>query len=66
MFDYAEHDLYEIIKYHREQQNAPSEASIKSLLWQVVFKLKSGPRLGPYLVLVIFGVMFRLYPQRER
>ncbi|CAN0908869.1 Cyclin-dependent kinase E-1 [Linum grandiflorum] len=36
-FDYAEHDLYEIIRYHREKLNHPiSQYTVKSLLWQLL------------------------------
>ncbi|KAJ3681642.1 hypothetical protein LUZ60_014215 [Juncus effusus] len=36
-FDYAEHDLYEIIRYHREKLNHPINAyTVKSLLWQLL------------------------------
>eukprot|EP00741_Cyanophora_paradoxa_P020292 tig00021244_g19586.t1 len=38
VFDYAEHDLFELIKHHRESLNRerPSEFTIKSLLWQIL------------------------------
>ncbi|GJM91601.1 hypothetical protein PR202_ga07990 [Eleusine coracana subsp. coracana] len=36
-FDYAEHDLYEIIRHHREKLSAPiNQYTIKSLLWQLL------------------------------
>ncbi|CAN1254532.1 Cyclin-dependent kinase E-1 [Linum perenne] len=36
-FDYAEHDLYEIIRYHREKHNHPiNQYTVKSLLWQLL------------------------------
>ncbi|XP_058097241.1 cyclin-dependent kinase E-1 isoform X2 [Magnolia sinica] len=36
-FDYAEHDLYEIIRHHREKVNQPiNQYTIKSLLWQLL------------------------------
>ncbi|GJP42281.1 hypothetical protein CLOM_g1866 [Closterium sp. NIES-68] len=36
-FDYAEHDLYEIIRFHREHLKRPlSEYTVKSLLWQLL------------------------------
>ncbi|KAL6642608.1 hypothetical protein ACP70R_020789 [Stipagrostis hirtigluma subsp. patula] len=36
-FDYAEHDLYEIIRHHREKLNAPiNPYTVKSLLWQLL------------------------------
>mmetsp|Transcript_33422 Transcript_33422/g.54228 ORF Transcript_33422/g.54228 Transcript_33422/m.54228 type:complete len:409 (-) Transcript_33422:1187-2413(-) len=38
VFDYAEHDLFEIIKHHRDVMNRerPSEFTIKSILWQTL------------------------------
>ncbi|MQM14764.1 hypothetical protein Taro_047699, partial [Colocasia esculenta] len=36
-FDYAEHDLYEIIRFHREKVNHPiNPYTVKSLLWQLL------------------------------
>lgn len=36
-FDYAEHDLYEIIRYHRDKLNqAINQYTVKSLLWQLL------------------------------
>uniref|UniRef100_A0A0E0MB95 Cyclin-dependent kinase E-1 n=2 Tax=Oryza punctata TaxID=4537 RepID=A0A0E0MB95_ORYPU len=36
-FDYAEHDLYEIIRHHREKLNLPiNPYTVKSLLWQLL------------------------------
>lgn len=36
-FDYAEHDLYEIIRHHREKLNTPiNQYTVKSLLWQIL------------------------------
>ncbi|KAL6992983.1 Cyclin-dependent kinase E-1 [Sarracenia purpurea var. burkii] len=36
-FDYAEHDLYEIIKHHRDKVNhAINPYTVKSLLWQLL------------------------------
>lgn len=36
-FDYAEHDLYEVIRHHREKLNLPiNQYSVKSLLWQLL------------------------------
>ncbi|XP_019180298.1 PREDICTED: cyclin-dependent kinase E-1 isoform X2 [Ipomoea nil] len=36
-FDYAEHDLYEIIRHHRDKVNQPiNNYTIKSLLWQLL------------------------------
>ncbi|KAL9271045.1 Cyclin-dependent kinase E-1-like protein [Drosera capensis] len=36
-FDYAEHDLYEIIRHHRDKVNSPiSRYTVKSLLWQLL------------------------------
>ncbi|GAB2277276.1 Cyclin-dependent kinase E-1 [Dionaea muscipula] len=36
-FDYAEHDLYEIIRHHRDKVNCPiSRYTIKSMLWQLL------------------------------
>ncbi|CAL1386564.1 unnamed protein product [Linum trigynum] len=36
-FDYAEHDLYEIIRHHREKLNHPiNQYTVKSLLWQLL------------------------------
>ncbi|GBG93426.1 hypothetical protein CBR_g69736 [Chara braunii] len=37
-FDYAEHDLYEIIRHHREKLNSHpiSLYTVKSLLWQIL------------------------------
>ncbi|XP_010243488.1 PREDICTED: cyclin-dependent kinase E-1 isoform X2 [Nelumbo nucifera] len=36
-FDYAEHDLYEIIRHHREKVNhSINQYTIKSLLWQLL------------------------------
>eukprot|EP00898_Chlorokybus_atmophyticus_P009082 jgi/Chlat1/9175/Chrsp97S08449 len=42
-FDYAEHDLYEVIKYHREKRGLSPNANVglstycvKSLLWQLL------------------------------
>ncbi|XP_024356729.1 cyclin-dependent kinase E-1 isoform X3 [Physcomitrium patens] len=36
-FDYAEHDLYEIIRHHREKINCSINAyTVKSLLWQIL------------------------------
>ncbi|XP_072962282.1 cyclin-dependent kinase E-1 [Typha angustifolia] len=36
-FDYAEHDLYEIIRHHREKLNLPiNQYTVKSLLWQLL------------------------------
>ncbi|CAN6465275.1 unnamed protein product [Victoria cruziana] len=36
-FDYAEHDLYEIIRHHREKVNHPiNQYTVKSLLWQLL------------------------------
>ncbi|XP_074307903.1 cyclin-dependent kinase E-1 isoform X2 [Silene latifolia] len=36
-FDYAEHDLYEIIRYHRDKVNQPiNQYTVKSLLWQLL------------------------------
>jgi cyclin-dependent kinase 8/11 len=37
-FDYAEHDLYEMLRYHRERgMGAPMDAyTIKSLMWQLM------------------------------
>ncbi|EGC29660.1 protein serine/threonine kinase [Dictyostelium purpureum] len=36
IFDYAEFDLFGIIKYHRENQSHFSDVTIKSLIWQVL------------------------------
>ncbi|KYQ92269.1 protein serine/threonine kinase [Tieghemostelium lacteum] len=37
VFDYAEYDLFGIIKYHRENPGTPcTEQTIKSLIWQVL------------------------------
>jgi len=36
VFDYAEYDLYEVIKYHRDVKQRPSDFAIKSYLWQMV------------------------------
>lgn len=36
-FDYAEHDLYEIIRHHREKISCSINAyTVKSLLWQIL------------------------------
>lgn len=36
-FDYAEHDLYEIIRHHRDKVNQPIHTyTVKSLLWQLL------------------------------
>ncbi|OVA06933.1 Protein kinase domain [Macleaya cordata] len=36
-FDYAEHDLYEIIRHHREKVNQSiNQYTVKSLLWQLL------------------------------
>ncbi|MCO5564966.1 hypothetical protein L7F22_045359 [Adiantum nelumboides] len=36
-FDYAEHDLYEIIRHHREKLTIPiNQYTVKSLLWQIL------------------------------
>ncbi|KAK9266214.1 hypothetical protein L1049_012417 [Liquidambar formosana] len=36
-FDYAEHDLYEIIRHHRDKVNHPiNQYTVKSLLWQLL------------------------------
>uniref|UniRef100_A0A7N0ZXN1 Protein kinase domain-containing protein n=3 Tax=Kalanchoe fedtschenkoi TaxID=63787 RepID=A0A7N0ZXN1_KALFE len=36
-FDYAEHDLYEIIRHHRDKVNQPiNQYTVKSLLWQLL------------------------------
>ncbi|CAN0840900.1 Cyclin-dependent kinase E-1 [Linum grandiflorum] len=36
-FDYAEHDLYEIIRHHREKLNhAINQYTVKSILWQLL------------------------------
>ncbi|OAE30079.1 hypothetical protein AXG93_1474s1250 [Marchantia polymorpha subsp. ruderalis] len=36
-FDYAEHDLYEIIRHHREKLSSPiNQYTVKSLLWQIL------------------------------
>jgi cyclin-dependent kinase 8/11 len=36
-FDYAEHDLYEIIRHHRDKANhAINQYSVKSILWQLL------------------------------
>ncbi|XP_052191068.1 cyclin-dependent kinase E-1 [Diospyros lotus] len=36
-FDYAEHDLYEIIRHHRDKANQPiNPYTVKSLLWQLL------------------------------
>ncbi|XP_047094032.1 cyclin-dependent kinase E-1 [Lolium rigidum] len=36
-FDYAEHDLYEVIRHHREKLNlAINQYTVKSLLWQLL------------------------------
>ncbi|KAF3788137.1 Cyclin-dependent kinase E-1 [Nymphaea thermarum] len=36
-FDYAEHDLYEIIRHHREKVNhSINQYTVKSLLWQLL------------------------------
>ncbi|KAK6923699.1 Protein kinase domain [Dillenia turbinata] len=36
-FDYAEHDLYEIIRHHRDKVNNPiNHYTVKSLLWQLL------------------------------
>eukprot|EP00850_Spirogloea_muscicola_P008325 SM000044S15972 [mRNA] locus=s44:354689:358627:+ [translate_table: standard] len=36
-FDYAEHDIYEIIRHHREKLSYPiSTYTVKSLLWQIL------------------------------
>ncbi|XP_051127024.1 cyclin-dependent kinase E-1 isoform X2 [Andrographis paniculata] len=36
-FDYAEHDLYEIIRHHRDKVNQPiNPFTIKSILWQLL------------------------------
>lgn len=36
-FDYAEHDLYEIIRHHRDKVNQPiNPYTVKSLLWQLL------------------------------
>jgi len=36
VFDYAEFDLFGIIKYHRDYNSTPPEAITKSLIWQVL------------------------------
>lgn len=37
VFDYAEHDLYEILKHHRDKGlKAPNEAMVRSVLWQIL------------------------------
>ncbi|KAK9812752.1 hypothetical protein WJX72_002988 [[Myrmecia] bisecta] len=36
-FDYAEHDLYEMIKFHRDKVHGPIDLyTVKSLMWQVL------------------------------
>ncbi|VAH05760.1 unnamed protein product [Triticum turgidum subsp. durum] len=36
-FDYAEHDLYEVIRHHREKLNLSiNQYTVKSLLWQLL------------------------------
>ncbi|XP_027351942.1 cyclin-dependent kinase E-1-like isoform X2 [Abrus precatorius] len=36
-FDYAEHDLYEIIRHHRDKVSQPiNQYTVKSLLWQLL------------------------------
>ncbi|CAK9860032.1 unnamed protein product [Sphagnum jensenii] len=36
-FDYAEHDLYEVIRHHREKLSfAMNQYTVKSLLWQIL------------------------------
>ncbi|KAI3983990.1 hypothetical protein MKX01_035117 [Papaver californicum] len=36
-FDYAEHDLYEIIRHHREKvSQSINQYTVKSLLWQLL------------------------------
>lgn len=36
-FDYAEHDLYEIIRHHRDKvNNSINQYTVKSLLWQLL------------------------------
>nr|GEX01187.1 cyclin-dependent kinase E-1 [Tanacetum cinerariifolium] len=36
-FDYAEHDLYEIIRHHRDKVNqAINQYTVKSILWQLL------------------------------
>lgn len=36
-FDYAEHDLYEIIRHHRDKVNQPiNQYTVKSFLWQLL------------------------------
>jgi len=36
VFDYAEFELYEVIKYHREKSQALPERCIRSYLWQML------------------------------
>ncbi|KAF2078300.1 hypothetical protein CYY_000392 [Polysphondylium violaceum] len=36
VFDYAEFDLFGIIKYHRDNNSHFSEVTVKSLIWQVL------------------------------
>lgn len=37
-FDYADHDLYEIIRFHRERLRSASMSlyTVKSLMWQLL------------------------------
>ena len=36
-FDYAEHDLYEMLRYHRDKLHAPMDAAtVKSVMWQLL------------------------------
>ncbi|KAG8383882.1 hypothetical protein BUALT_Bualt04G0060400 [Buddleja alternifolia] len=40
-FDYAEHDLYEIIRHHRDKVNQSiNQYTVKSILWQLLNGLK--------------------------
>jgi len=36
VFDYAEFELYEVIKHHREKNMALPEGCIRSYLWQML------------------------------
>jgi len=36
-FDYAEHDLYEMLRHHRDKLHAPMDgATVKSVMWQLL------------------------------
>ena len=36
-FDYAEHDLYEMLRHHRDKLHMPMDgATVKSVMWQLL------------------------------